>query len=908
MEPGVPFALLAVAELLAVAACSSLGAVVLFRALRRPASIVLALGALSVATAEALTGSTIGDPTSERLAWLRAVGAILLAAGMVEGAPRFGPRELPVPAEAAAPVLALVPVGATLPPTLTAAIAFGVAAAFAARRAVLGRGVLSVGLLLLGAACAASASADTSRASAIAVLVLRLAGSLSIVAWFATLATRSVLAKVVGSILLGVVTTAVAVASIVGSAIVSRLNSQQSTQVSAIAQTVSTDIDLQSSNLGVVASQLAGAKSEAAAASFAGSLRTSCQNGGTAIAAEVKLNGLVTNYPTGCGADITVTAIEDLANSPLVRAVASGPQSTVGVGIVVLQDVRPFVLALAAQHVPGTTAARVVGVELNNTVLSARKKRTLLDVTLIPLDSGVAASSSLDPRDLAALVADARVRSALASPPDANVLKVEVSQGREPTIAVGTLYAGATQPTTLLVVSAPAATVLGVQRTILRVLFGALVAIALVLGLGGLGLGAQVVGPVQALTRAAEALRRGERGKRSGVRTPDEVGVLARTFDVMQDDLEAASDSLRERAEQESSLRARLETVLASITDGLVVADERGVVTSINPAALGMLGRSDETVGEPLVRVLTGVSIDGRPFAGTGRRQVEGVIARDDGITTPVVVTTEPLTDRRGVVVVLRDTTRERQVERMKTEFLSNVSHELRTPLTPIQGYAEILRRKASALSATQASSYAEIVLDSSRRLGRVVDLLVDVAALDAGRVVAEPQDIPLAAFVDERLATWRGRVPGRAHDLRRRVASGIAAARIDPILFGKVLDELIDNALKFSEAGTAVTVSAGLGERSGELVVAVRDHGVGIEDEARTELFTDFIQADGSSTRAREGLGLGLAFVRRLVDVMGARLEVDSAPARGPTFGGVVPAAGARRRVPGPRGSTARA
>jgi signal transduction histidine kinase len=129
----------------------------------------------------------------------------------------------------------------------------------------------------------------------------------------------------------------------------------------------------------------------------------------------------------------------------------------------------------------------------------------------------------------------------------------------------------------------------------------------------------------------------------------------------------------------------------------------------------------------------------------------------------------------------------------------------------------------------------------------------------------------------------------------------------VDPILLGKVVDELVDNALKFSEPGSPVTLSAAAGPRAGELVVSVRDNGVGIDESARAELFSDFIQADGSSTRAREGLGLGLAFVRRLVDVLGARLEVDSTPGRGSTFSVVVPAAGTRRRVPGPRRSAAR-
>jgi two-component system phosphate regulon sensor histidine kinase PhoR len=240
--------------------------------------------------------------------------------------------------------------------------------------------------------------------------------------------------------------------------------------------------------------------------------------------------------------------------------------------------------------------------------------------------------------------------------------------------------------------------------------------------------------------------------------------------------------------------------------------------------------------------------------------------------------------------VVVRDQSRERDLERMKTEFLSNVSHELRTPLTPIRGYAEILRRRPD-LPRQQTVGYVDTILDSTARMSRVVDLLVDVAAIEAGRVQAEVLPLAVDRYVTERLDAARARYPERADDLRRRVATGLPQVAVDPRWLAKALDEFVDNAVKHTPAGTSITLF-GEGGARGRVRVGVRDNGPGIDPEALPGLFTDFVQADGSATREVGGLGLGLAFVRRLAETLGLELAVASQPGRGAEFSLEVPAA----------------
>ena len=279
------------------------------------------------------------------------------------------------------------------------------------------------------------------------------------------------------------------------------------------------------------------------------------------------------------------------------------------------------------------------------------------------------------------------------------------------------------------------------------------------------------------------------------------------------------------------------------------------------------------------------VRVGGEPLdLAAGRPDVPAEVHRADGSTVPVRVAVAPLDDGEGSVLVLRDTTQEREVERMKTEFLSNVSHELRTPLTPIRGYAEILVGKPG-LPADRVASFATTIRDESIKMNRVVDLLVDVAAIEAGRVTVVPRTVAPGELVDARLAAWRKRAPERAGDLRRRVAARLPAVEVDPTWVGKALDELVDNAVKYTAPGTAITLTAALSPDGRRVRVAVRDAGRGIAEQDQESLFLSFEQVDGSATRRVGGLGLGLSFVRRLAQDAGFPLTVTSALGKGAEF-----------------------
>ena len=468
----------------------------------------------------------------------------------------------------------------------------------------------------------------------------------------------------------------------------------------------------------------------------------------------------------------------------------------------------------------------------------------------------------------------------------------------------------------VMALSRPAGLLAASQRSINRVLFlvtlgASVIAAALAWLLSG-----RVTRPIRALTRAARRVRSGDLQARATVEAPDEVGTLGEAFNEMADSLIRMTGDLREAAEAEADLRVRVEAIMQSIGDALVATDGEGTVVAVNRAAESMLGaNADALVGRHLAESLPGTDTEGRALAdlalaGNGAAY-QATVSPPGGRTIPVALSGSPLRDASGAiagrVVLIRDVTREHEAERMKSEFLSNVSHELRTPLTPIKGYTEILRRKKFPREKTEA--FLDGIAESTKRLERIVEILVDFAALEAGRLKPRVQPIDLRTFTAEVVERWREK--SERHVIVRKVPAGIPALLGDERLVRKTVDELLDNAIKFSPEGGTIELSAepvaASGRRRGIAGVrlTVRDNGIGIDPNEIGRLFQDFRQLDGSETRSYGGLGLGLSYARRVALAHNGELTVTSVPGKGSAFSLVLPAA-APLPVTKPKGAAA--
>ena len=927
MEPGVPFALLGGVLLLAVAAWGGLAAAALAAGRGRTPAGLVVVGALVLVVVETLTATDFGPPASDDLVLARAAGLLLLAAGLYSGAlGEDPPRDDLTAVGPAGPAAVVVPVGAAPGPAAvaTATAVLAALAALRSRRDLAGV-LLVLGLLGAGAATALAPTARDGDGADVVVLAVRGVAAALLCAGLVVLARRSLLAKVVAAILAGVLAMATAAVAVVGTTVAASYERDQATLVQDAAAGREQLLRQSRERIEVLAPVFARG---CANAQFA---PPSC-DAFVRLITEPDSTDFALLVPTGRDATVlggrtplSPSEALGLAGSDVVAdVVAGGPSAARGpvgdyVRLVGAEAGLALVVATPLERPTPTAEASgafVYGVRVGQRVVDADIDDGGFGVTLLVDDAVVA--SNLSERDRRQVLAAAQAAGGL---PEGGV--TVNAAGSRPTVHLLPLRDRSGAAVATLAMSRSAENALAAQRDALRaLLLTAVGTTAAVAALAAL-LGRRTVEPVRRLTAAAQRVSGGDLATRTGVRGNDEVGTLARAFDAMTGSLAQLTGDLRTSA-------ARLETVLASMSDGLLAADGHGRVTSVNRAALAMTGLDDprQVLGQPLPAVLDLRAPGGGtlPIDPAATRDEPAEVHRPDGETTPVRVAVTTLAGgdgaADGVVVVLRDTTQEREVERMKTEFLSNVSHELRTPLTPIRGYADILASRP--LAAEQVATFAGTILSEALKMNRVVDLLVDVAAVEAGRASIEPRPVDLRALLDERLAAWRERAPERAGDLRRRAAAELPPVSVDPAWLAKVLDELVDNAVKHTPAGTAVTLLGAVAPDGAHVRVSVRDAGPGIDLADSELLFTSFEQKDGSATRRVGGLGLGLSFVRRVAQDAGWPLVVESPAAggKGAEFGLDLPvsaeapprparrasrAAPRRDRVPGQDRSPAR-
>ncbi|WP_239380155.1 response regulator [Frankia sp. CIT1] len=350
-------------------------------------------------------------------------------------------------------------------------------------------------------------------------------------------------------------------------------------------------------------------------------------------------------------------------------------------------------------------------------------------------------------------------------------------------------------------------------------------------------------------------------------------------------------------------LTRQQELILNSAGDGIYGVGVDGRVTFVNDAAVRLLGSTaDAVVGQPHELIVTapaaaGRSADGRVASSVARpsedRQgasVEIHYCRADGTTFPAEHTVTSIMDDgvvAGAVVVFRDVTERRVVERMRNEFISVVSHELRTPLTSIRGALGLLAGGVLGGLPQRAQRMTDVAVDSTDRLIRLINDILDVERMSAGRLVLQRRTCEAADLLAAAVTELAAFADEAGVILRTDVTSGAVWA--DPDRINQTLTNLIGNAVKFSARGGTVTISSMPRDR-GQLF-RVRDEGRGIPADALEKVFGRFEQIDASDSRQKGGTGLGLAICRGIVEQHGGCIWAESEPGRGATFSFQLPA-----------------
>jgi PAS domain S-box-containing protein len=335
----------------------------------------------------------------------------------------------------------------------------------------------------------------------------------------------------------------------------------------------------------------------------------------------------------------------------------------------------------------------------------------------------------------------------------------------------------------------------------------------------------------------------------------------------------------------------------------------------VNPAYERIWGRSRESLAERPTAWMEAIHPDDRQWlqdtaqTSGADSPVEFRLVRPDGSIRWIRSHSFPIHDSQGrlhrLVGFAEDVTERHRTERAllaakdaaeqasraKSEFLANMSHELRTPLNAIIGFSEILADgDFGALNQRQAV-YVDNVLTGGRQLLELINDLLDLAKIEAERAQLEPADFDLAALIDDLIPSMTPVAEREGICLAVDLEEAMPVVRADPRRIKQVIYNLLSNALKFTPAGGRVTVRAGRRPAAEGVAepcfrVSIEDTGIGIPPEDQIRLFQVFAQVDSSSTRSKRGTGLGLALSRRLVEMHGGRIWLESAgEGQGTTF-----------------------
>lgn len=332
------------------------------------------------------------------------------------------------------------------------------------------------------------------------------------------------------------------------------------------------------------------------------------------------------------------------------------------------------------------------------------------------------------------------------------------------------------------------------------------------------------------------------------------------------------------------------EGVMNSAADAMLVTDPYGVIRSVNPAFTRQMGFTvDEIVGQKtrilasptgqraVVEDLLEAAQQERPWRG------EILIRRKDGSEYEADVSMAPLLPRdqglMGYVIAVRDISAFKEVDRIKDEFLSTAAHELRTPLTSIRGFSEILLTRT--LDEERQKRYLATINEQSTNLGQIIDDLLDVSRIEAGRKLEiKPTRVDMGALIAESVLPFIENSPGHRFDLQQTMQA--PPVRGDAFRLAQVMRNLISNAVKYSPDGGLIAF--GSREVDDMLEISVRDAGIGMTAEQQKHLFERFYRASNGNT-AIGGTGLGLTICKLIVEQHGGAINAESEFGTGSTF-----------------------
>lgn len=397
-------------------------------------------------------------------------------------------------------------------------------------------------------------------------------------------------------------------------------------------------------------------------------------------------------------------------------------------------------------------------------------------------------------------------------------------------------------------------------------------------------LSTRITQPLLQMKKAADLISHGEYRTRVPIRSSDEIGDLANTFNNMAGELETLIRDLNHEKEH-------LASVYRSMTDAVVTFDTSGQVILANPHGQQLVDRWKELewteefqvrsqVPGPLFELYRTVLREGR--------DVSDKVLVQSGVWSVVMAPLKSNDTVRGAVAVMRNVTEESKLEKLRRDFVANVSHEIRTPLSMLQGYSEALLDDIAA-SPEERKELAMVIYEESLRMGRLVKDLLDLARMEAGHMEMNLVPTDLTELVKRVHRKFLGLAKEQDIQLDLEMtAEPLVIAEADEDRLEQVLTNLLSNALRHTkrQAHIAICARHAVVDRNSCVEIKVKDEGEGIPSEDLPFIFERFYKADKARKRgASGGTGLGLAIVKNIVESHQGSIHADSILGAGTTF-----------------------
>ena len=420
--------------------------------------------------------------------------------------------------------------------------------------------------------------------------------------------------------------------------------------------------------------------------------------------------------------------------------------------------------------------------------------------------------------------------------------------------------------------------------------------------------------PLNKLTEYAKKLASHDFSSAVDIESTDEIGLLADTMKSMATDLHEVFDryeqAINDAIVELQNTLAYLTAVIDNMADGLLVTDTDGVITHVNPALshmfdlreADMIGKNCKAVfGSGLAAVVENTgNFTQQVFTseiGLAHGRIGKAVAT--GIHKDIFQSEEK---GIGSVILIRDITSEKEVDRMKTDFISTVSHELRTPLTSIRGFTEVIKKKLDedifpqfdisknrdiVKSIGRVKENLEIILSEGERLTALINDVLDISKLEAGKVEWKMEKFRLSDIIERGIGASSALFEQKRLPLINDIEDGLPEVIGDRDRLIQVVINLLSNAVKFTERGS---VTCRVRKTGSEIIVSVIDTGMGIAEVDREKVFEKFRQAGDTLTDKPTGTGLGLSICKQIVEYHGGRIWVESEPGKGSTFSFTIP------------------